>query len=60
MKTPADFEPVCRSLTEDGVTEYLTWVSPDTPKRLYPSFFRTELAQPVPFIRHMLTDERNL
>ena len=59
MKTPADFEPVCRSFTEDGSGERLVWVPLDTPKRLYPAFFRTELAHPAPYIRHILTDERN-
>ena len=59
MKTPADFEPVCRSFTEDGTGERLVWVPLDTPKRLYPGFFRTELAHPAPYIRHILTDERH-
>ena len=59
MKTPADFELVCRSFTEDGTGERLVWVPLDTPKRLYPGFFRTELAHPAPYIRHILTDERH-
>lgn len=58
MKTPEDFEPVSGSLTEEGRTEYLAWVPLDTPKRLYPDFFRTELANPAPGIRHIVTDER--
>lgn len=58
MKTPAAFEPVCRSLADNGAAERLEWVPFDTPKRLFPTFFRTELAHPVPYIRHMLTDER--
>ena len=58
MKTPADFEPVSGSFAEDGSREYLAWVDPDTPKRMYPDFFRTELRHPVPTVRHILTDER--
>lgn len=58
MKTPAAFEPVCRSLADNGAAERLEWVPFDTPKRLFPTFFRTELARPVPYIRHLLTDER--
>ncbi len=59
MKTPSDFEPVCRSFTEDGNSEYLIWVSPDTEKTIYPRFFRTELADPKPWVRHIVSDERS-
>ena len=59
MKTPADFEPVSGSFAEDGSREYLAWVPLDTPKRMYPDFFRTELLRPVPTVRHILTDERD-
>ncbi len=58
MKTPVDFTPHCDSLTEEGRGEYLEWISPDTEKKIYPAFFRTELAQPVPYVRHIVTDER--
>ena len=34
MDVPKDFEPVCSSVTEEGVSESLKWVSPD--------FFRAE------------------
>ena len=58
MKTPADFEPRRESLAEEGRGEHLEWVSPDTEKTIFPAFFRTELADPVPFVRHIVTDER--
>ncbi|MBR4550311.1 MAG: NUDIX domain-containing protein [Oscillospiraceae bacterium] len=60
MKTPPDFEPVCRSFTEFGASERLEWVSPDTEKPFFPRFFRTELADPKPYVRHIVTDDRNL
>ena len=58
MKTPEDFEPVSGSFTEEGCAEHLEWVPFDSPRRLYPDFFRTELANPSPEIRHFVTDER--
>ena len=58
MKTPADFEPRCESLTEEGRGEHLEWVALDTEKRIFPAFFRTELPDPVPTVRHIVTDER--
>lgn len=58
MKTPADFEPNYDSLAAEGRGERLEWVSPDTDKTVFPAFFRTELARPVPDIRHFVTDER--
>ena len=58
MKTPEDFEPVCRSFTGFGAEEYLTWASCDDERRLYPAFFRTELRNPAPGIRHIVVDER--
>ena len=58
MKTPADFEPVCRSFTEDGVQESLEWVSPDEPRTVYPDFFRTALDPEDRAVRHMVKDDR--
>ena len=58
MKTPADFEPVCRSFTEDGVQESLEWVSPDEPRTVYPDFFRTALDPDERTVRHMVKDDR--
>lgn len=58
MKTPADFEPRCESLTAEGRGEHLEWVAPDSEKGLFPAFFRTELSRPVPYVRHIVTDER--
>ena len=59
MKTPADFEPVSGSFTEEGCAEHLEWVPFDSPQKMYPTFFRTEAAHPTPGIRHIVTDERN-
>ena len=58
MKTPADFEPVSGSFTEEGCAEHLEWVPFDSPKKVYPTFFLTEAAHPTPGIRHIVTDER--
>ena len=58
MKTPPDFEPCSDSFTEDGNGERLEWVSPDTEKTIYPQFFRTGLQKPVPYVRHIVSDER--
>ena len=60
MKTPPDFRPACRSFTEDGVSERLEWIGPDTEKTIYPDFFRTELTDPKPYVRHIVTDDRIL
>ena len=59
MKTPADFEPHRENLEAEGRGEHLEWVSPDTEKTVFPAFFRTELANPTPYVQHMVTDERN-
>ena len=58
MKVPEDFAPVCGSFTEDNSREYLAWVAPDEPRTIFPAFFRTELANAVPYVRHMVSDER--
>ena len=58
MKTPADFEPRCESLTEDGTEERLEWVDPAEDKVLYPDFFHTALQDRAPYVRHVLKDER--
>ena len=55
MKTPPDFEPVSRSFAENGQLESLTWIDPQGDYQYYPEFFRTELARPVPEIRHIVT-----
>ena len=59
MKTPADFAPHAENLEAEGRGEHLEWVSPDTEKTIFPAFFRTELQNPVPYVRHVVTDERN-
>ena len=58
MKVPDHFEPVCKSVSNDGEPEYLEWVSPDEDRAIYPEFFRTELAHPKPGVQFFRTDER--
>jgi len=58
MVVPEDYAPVCSSFTENGEQEHLYWVTPDTPRRLYPEFFRTLALAPPAGIRHFYTDER--
>ncbi|MBQ3728273.1 MAG: hypothetical protein II903_02075, partial [Spirochaetales bacterium] len=58
MDVPKDFEPVCSSVTEEGVSESLKWVSPDTPQRMFPDFFREEAKSPSDCVRYAINDER--
>ena len=58
MKVPEDFEPVCNSITEDGQTEYLEWVSPNEPRTIFPEFFRTELDITDRSVKHKVKDDR--
>lgn len=58
MKVPEDFMPVCESFTEDHTTEFLKWVSLDEDLKIYPTFFKTELKEPEPGVKHFVTDER--
>ncbi len=57
MKVPADFEPVCESFTEDGLKERLVWIKADHPKKYYPEFFKTELANPSKEVKHYVTSD---
>ena len=58
MQVPEDFSPLCRSAFVDGSPEYLVDLPPDTDRKIYPEFFRTELLNPVPYVKHIVTDER--
>lgn len=58
MDVPKDFEPVCSSVTEEGVSESLKWVSPDTSQRMFPDFFREEAKSPSDCVRYAINDER--
>ena len=58
MDVPEDFEPLCGSVTENGVEEELVWLSPDAPERLYPGFFRTELDHLSNEVKFFKDDER--
>lgn len=58
MKVPEGFEPVCDSITEFGVSEYLEWVSPDEPRTIFPAFFRTELDIDDRSVKHRVKDDR--
>lgn len=54
MKTPENFEPRAASLTEDGICESLVWVGPDCEKRIFPTFFRTEIGKTSGGVRHIV------
>ena len=58
MDVPKDFEPVCSSVTEEGVSESLKWVDPDTTQRIFPDFFREEAKSPSGHVRYAINDER--
>ena len=58
MKVPENFEPVCGSFTDDNCEEHLRWVSPEESITVYPTFFKTELQNPVDYVKHFVTDER--
>ena len=58
MKVPESFEPVCDSIMEFGVAEYLEWVSPDEPRTIFPEFFRTELDAGDRSVKHRVKDDR--
>ena len=59
MAVPGDFEPVGESHTDDdSVRETMHWVAADDPRTIYPTFYRTELANPERGVKHLVTDER--
>lgn len=55
MKVPNDFEPVCNSFTEGDSKEHLMWVTPETDKKYFPEFFRTEVFKEAEGVRHIVT-----
>ena len=55
MKVPKDFEPVCNSFTEGDSKEHLMWVTPETDKKYFPEFFRTEVFKGAEGVRHIVT-----
>lgn len=55
MKVPENFEPMCKSFTEDGDKEHLVWIDVDHPKKYYPEFFKTELFNQVKETKHFIT-----
>lgn len=56
MKTPENFEPVCTDLCEEGVEQQLSWISPyDDNVKYFPEFFKTELRNPVNYVKHIVT-----
>ncbi len=58
MKVPDGFTPISESFTEDYIKETLKWVSPDDDIIIYPTFFRTELKNPINTVRYFSNDER--
>ena len=57
MKVPENFEPVCMSFTEGQDKEFLEWISADDERKYYPEFFKTELAEPVDYVKHFVTND---
>ena len=58
MKVPAEFSPISESFTEDDSKEFLKWVSLDDDIKIYPDFFKTELATPNNYVKHFVTNDR--
>ena len=58
MNVPDAFEPVCGSVTTDGIEEELVWIDPHGDTRFFPAFFRTALDRPVPGVLHFTDDDR--
>lgn len=58
MKTPHDFEPNAYDFIDGSSKEHLVWVSLDTDEKMYPEFFKTELSNPSPSVRYLVTDDR--
>ncbi len=58
MKVPDDFNPVSPTFSEEDHEEYLRWITPDEPLRLFPEFFRTELQHPQKEVKYFRTDGR--
>ena len=58
MKTPEDFEPLCRSFTDVGGEEFLVWAAPEENRKMYPVFFNDELRHPEQGVKHFVTDQR--
>ena len=57
MKTPDDFEPVCRSWAVNGSEERLEWVPLDSKRKAFPGFLFSALSHPDPAVRHIVTRE---
>ena len=49
---------MCDSFSNDGQKESLMWISPEDNVKYFPAFFRTELTNPAPYVKHIVTDER--
>ncbi len=58
MNVPDRFSPEKMTFDENGREEFLRWISPGDPIRIYPEFFRTELLHPERCVKHIVTDER--
>lgn len=59
MKLPEDFAFEPKSFKEGENDEFLEWIDINGPEKYYPECFRTELANTVPYVKHLLKDERN-
>lgn len=57
MKVPADFKPCSCGVSEGGHKERLKWVDVGSDEKMFPTFFKTELKNPVDVVKHMVTDD---
>lgn len=55
MIIPEDFAPHCTSITENGITESLSWLNINTLDNLevYPTFFKAQLTNQTSAITHI-------
>ena len=58
MKIPEHFSSISKSFPEDNSKEFLKWLSPGDETKKYPDFFRTELVEPLDYVRYFVNDER--
>ncbi len=58
MKVPQNFEPVCNNFTADENKERLKWIDASSPKKYYPEFFKTELANPSQTVKRIVTKQK--
>lgn len=58
MDVPENFDVDGRLLQAAAGTEFLTWVTPDDPRAMFPSFMRTAALSPADTLCYVRTDDR--